>query len=228
MPLNLHDNILMNKLDIHLLGSLEYAEGLRLQKEFHADILKQERNPSLLLLEHFPVITLGKNANRDMLLSSEKELKQESISLHHIERGGEATAHEPGQLVIYPLINLRHFSYGARVFVNKLEDCVLDLLREYKIEARRDDKFPGVWVDSEKICSVGIRISQGVSTHGLALNVSNDLRTFSKIIPCGIQDCRMVTVSELLGKTVSTEEIAKTFIEIFCRNFHISEFFIFS
>jgi lipoate-protein ligase B len=211
------------KIDVHCLGSLPYAEGLQLQKKYHAEIINGKRGCTLLCLEHPPVITLGKNANLEDVLISESELLQEGIALEHIDRGGKATAHEPGQLVVYPLMDLRAHRFGAKAFVDRLEACVLDVLKHYNIEGRRDEDFPGVWVGLQKFCSVGIRIQQGVSYHGMALNISNTLETFKKIIPCGIQDRGMVTLSQLLDREISIPEVTKLFIKTFCKNFEMTE-----
>lgn len=213
----------METLDIAYLGCVDYAEALQIQREIHSEILNAQRNSTLLLLEHFPVITLGKNASLAHLLHSEEELKKQNIAVHRIERGGEATAHEPGQLVVYPLIDLRKSSYGPRNFVHKLEDCIIDTLKHYGIDSRRDDRFPGVWTGSGKICSLGVRISQGVSMHGLALNSHNDLNTFSKIIPCGIENCQMLKVTDFREK-VELKELGRVFSEIFCKNFQVRSY----
>lgn len=210
------------ELDVYRFGTLVYSEALSLQKELHAQIISGERSSSLLLLEHAPVITLGKHANTDDVLVSMEHLDQAGIALEKVDRGGEATAHEPGQLIIYPLLDLKLFNLGAKAFVNKLEDVIIELLADYSISGHRDEHFPGVWVGLEKVCSVGIRISRGVSYHGMALNVSNSLDTFTKIIPCGIQDRGLSTVSRLLGRKVSVSEVADHFIKIFYQKFEVA------
>lgn len=213
------------ELDIFLLGSIAYSEALNLQKELHEQILSGERRSTLLLLEHPPVITLGKHASSDDVLVTTEDLEQAGIDLERVDRGGEATAHEPGQLVIYALLDLKLFNLGAKAFVNKLEDSIIELLGAYSLAAQRDEAFPGVWVGREKVCSVGIRISRGVSYHGMALNVSNSLETFTKIIPCGIQDRKLNTISRLLGKSVSLSEAADRFVKIFCAKFQVAAVF---
>lgn len=215
----------MRELEILKLGSLPYAEALSFQKKIHEEIVKGERRSTLLLLEHTPVITLGKHASLDDVLVSTEDLIEAGIDLEKVDRGGEATAHEPGQLVIYPLLDLKVFNLGPKPFVNKLEDAVIELLGTYSLSAHRDEAFPGVWAGREKLCSVGIRISRGVSYHGLALNVSNSLYTFTKIIPCGIQDRGMNTLSRLLGRDVPVSEACDRFIRIFCDKFDVSAAF---
>lgn len=213
------------ELDIFHLGSLAYADAFHMQKEFHEDILNGERRSTLLFLEHPPVITLGKHASMEDVLVSEEDLELGGIGLQRVDRGGEATAHEPGQLVIYPLLDLKVFDLGAKAFVNALEDCVIELLGSYSLSAYRDEQFPGVWIGQEKVCSVGIRISRAVSYHGLALNVSNSLETFTKIIPCGIQDRKLNTMSRLLGRPVPVKEAAERFAKIFCGKFEVAAVF---
>lgn len=215
----------MNELELRLLGSIPYSEALALQKELHTKISEGEQKSTLLLLEHLPVITLGKHASEEDLLLPPASLDEMGISLERVDRGGEATAHEPGQLVIYPLMDLRRLKMGAKVFVNTLEDCVIELLSSYGISSRRDEEFPGVWVGMQKVCSVGVRISRGVSYHGLALNVLNDLKTFESIIPCGIRDRSMVTVSQVLGRELSVSEVSDHFVKIFSKKFKVSSVF---
>ena len=215
---------MMENRDIHVyfLGRVPYADGLQLQKEIHGRVVDKKQVSSLLFLEHPPVLTLGKNAsNRDVLVTME-ELEREGIDLEHVDRGGEATAHEPGQLVVYPILDLRTFQLGPKVFVNRLEDVVIKLLAEYGLSAYRDAEFPGVWVKDAKICSVGFRISRGVSYHGIALNVSNTLDTFSKIVPCGIQNRGLTTLARLVGKELLVTELAERFLQIFRESFAVA------
>jgi lipoate-protein ligase B len=213
------------KLDVRFLGTLDYPKSLDLQKEYHSQIRSGERESTLLLVEHTPVITLGKHASSLNVLVSTEYLKEAGIALERVDRGGEATAHEPGQLVIYPLLDLRLFQLGPKAYVHKLEDTIIELLADYSITGRRDESFPGVWVKNEKVCSVGIRISGGVSYHGMALNVSNSLETFTKIVPCGIQDRGLNSISRLLGKDLPLFDTADHFQKIFCRNFKVAATF---
>ncbi len=209
-------------MEVRFLGCVPYAETFQLQKELHARILNGEGESTLLLLEHAPVITLGKHASLQNVLVPRESLEEAGIALEQVDRGGEATAHEPGQLVIYPIWDLRKTRLGPKAFVSALEDVVMDVLRIYGISGHRDAEFPGVWVGSEKICAVGIRIRQGVSYHGMALNVSNSLNTFQKIIPCGIQDRGVCTISGLLARDISLLEVAKHFAKIFSLKFEVA------
>jgi lipoate-protein ligase B len=213
-------------LDVCKLGTVPYLEALNLQKKFHMQIFNKERNSTLILLEHPPVITLGKHASFEDVLESLEDLNLQNISVEQIDRGGEATAHEPGQLVIYPLLDLRSFGLGPKAFVHKLEEVIIDLLAAYSIQGTRDEKFPGVWVGSEKICSLGIRISKGISYHGAALNISNTLDTFTKIIPCGIRDRSLVTMSRLLDRDLPLSEAADVFLKIFSSKFEVATRFV--
>src|SRR5690606_6881098 len=123
------------------------------------------------------------------------------------ERGGQITAHEPGQLVLYPILPLAQWGISARRYVNTLEQAVIQLLADYGVEARRDTEHPGVWVEANKICALGIRIKQRVSMHGLALNVTNALDIFSSIVPCGIHGRGVTSLNHVVGKTVILSDV---------------------
>lgn len=201
------------------LGKIEYRKAWDLQKRYHSEIVDGKRQSTLLLLEHTPVITLGKNATPNNLLCKEEELLKEGIDYEHVDRGGEITAHEPGQLIIYPLIHLKNYGFGPKLFVHTLEESILKVLKDFSIDAERHSEYPGVWVSGKKICSVGIRILRKVSYHGLALNVSNDLEIFRKIIPCGLEDKKMTSLSEVLGYKVESKALLKSYEHHFQKAF---------
>lgn len=209
-------------LEVLHLGSVTYSLALKLQKEFHQQVAQGLRRSILLVLEHPSVITLGLHATPNNVLASYENLEKQGIGLEKIDRGGEATAHEPGQLIAYPILDMRTFKLSPRKYVEILELSVIDLLASYGLSAYRDNKFPGVWVNNTKVCAIGIRISRGVSYHGIALNVANSLATFSHIIPCGISDRGLSTMTQLLQTEVSIKEVADRFVQTLASKLEVS------
>jgi lipoyl(octanoyl) transferase len=196
---------------IHLLhlGRISYAEGLAIQQQVIAARKQNLIGDTLLLLEHPPVLTLGRNASRSNILASDDLLAQRGVELHEINRGGDVTYHGPGQLVGYPIVDLRgdlpakkgpHL--GPVDYVRLLEEVLIRTCGDFGVMTQRIPKRTGVWtiaggsVQEKKIAAIGVHVSQGVTSHGFALNVTTDLRDFDWIIPCGIAD-RQVTSLEL-------------------------------
>lgn len=174
---------------------------------------------ALLFCEHNTVITLGRLANRKNILMAEEELGMLGIKIINITRGGDATLHLPGQLVVYPIFDLRLLNRDIRGFLNKLEKAIILLLEDCGIKAKIKEGLTGVWVGNEKIASIGIAISRWVSWHGLSLNVDCDLNLFSLIRPCG-QDIMMTSIKQVIGRSAGIQEIktrlVKKFYDVFC------------
>jgi lipoyl(octanoyl) transferase len=201
---------------IHLLnlGRISYAEGLRLQAEVVAARKANRIGDTLILLEHPPVLTLGRNATRANILASDEILAQKQVEIHEINRGGDVTYHGPGQLVGYPIFDLRgdwpgkngpgltRKHLGPVDFVRLMEEALILTCKNFGVPAQRICKLTGVWtlaggtIREKKIAAIGIHVSQAVTSHGFALNVTTDLRDFDLIVPCGITD-RTVTSLEL-------------------------------
>ena len=196
---------------VHLLspGRISYAEGLALQQRVVAARKAGMIGDTLLLLEHPPVLTLGRNSKREHVLASDELLRAKGIELHEINRGGDVTYHGPGQLVGYPIVDLRGDLPGKKGphlgpvdFVRLLEEVLIRVCGEYRVLAQRIKGRTGVWtlangsVQEKKLGAIGVHVSQGVTSHGFALNVTTDLRDFQWIVPCGIAD-REVTSLEL-------------------------------
>jgi lipoyl(octanoyl) transferase len=186
------------------LGRIDYATGLALQKTL-VELRHQQRIGNvLLLLEHPPVLTLGRNSSRENILASDELLSARGVEVHEINRGGDVTYHGPGQLVGYPIFDLRSFSprLGAVDYVRKLEEVLIRACGDYGIPTHRIAGRTGVWtvaggaVQEKKIAAIGVHISRGITSHGFAWNVTTDLRDFNLIVPCGIAD-RDVTSLEL-------------------------------
>lgn len=160
----------------------------------------------LLLAEHPPVLTLGRNADPHNIKISPVTAEQRGIALHHCERGGDVTAHLPGQIVLYPILRLAN-SRGVRTYIEVLEQTVIAVLQRYGITARARQGLPGVWVGREKIAFIGIRIKNRVTQHGLALNVNNDLELFKLIVPCGLLNITVTSMRQLLGQELALARI---------------------
>jgi lipoyl(octanoyl) transferase len=189
------------EIDVRRLGVVEFDEAWTLQRELARDTTPERG--FLLLLEHPPVFTLGKNGDAANVLDPH------GIPVRRIDRGGDVTYHGPGQLVGYPILDVR--ALGARRYVRGLEASLLELLAELGVGARRKEGCVGLWTERGKIASIGVRIARGVSMHGFALNVSCDLAPFGYIHPCGIPRCPVTSVSLELGRAVGVPEAADRF-----------------
>jgi len=197
------------------IGRKSYKAVWDLQKEMQQQRIKGEIDDTLILVEHNPVYTLGKNANEDHLLQS----RDESIDVFNIERGGDITFHGPGQLVGYPILDLSNYKKSVSWYMRTLEQVLIDTLIEFKIIAQRNDGLTGVWVGDEKIAALGVRISRWVTMHGFALNVNPDLSFYDGIIPCGIFDHGVTSMEQLLGKTQNNDNVKNVVIKKFNKNF---------
>jgi len=204
------------------LGVVPYERALKLQQELMQARADGRIGDVLLLVQHPPVFTIGRFRGEEDITVPPETLARERIAVFHTDRGGAITFHGPGQLVGYPILNLRENGLGVREYIWKLEATVIELLLALGIEADRVAEYPGVWVGEKKICSIGIHVSHHITTHGFALNVSNDLRYFRYVRPCGLSGEVMTSVSELLGHRVEMETIIErllpAFWETFCLN----------
>jgi len=214
---------------IHVLhlGLLPYGTALELQRIL-MELRKQDRiENTLLLLEHPPVITLGRNATLSNVIAPPELLAQKGVELFEIDRGGDVTFHGPGQLVAYPIFDLRSFqpSIGAVEFVRRLEEVLIRTCGDFAIGTQRIKGLTGVWTcalrnkPEAKIAAIGVHISRGVTTHGFALNVSTDLDFFSLIVPCGVSGKTVTSMQRELQKTVGAEEVATAVSRNFGRVF---------
>jgi lipoyl(octanoyl) transferase len=216
------------------LGSVDYATGLRLQSELIAARKEDQIPDTLLLLEHKPVITLGRNAKQQNVLLSQDLLKNKGVELFETDRGGDVTFHGPGQLVGYPIFDLRGFPtsggttlkhLGAVDYVRKIEEVLIRTCLEYGVPTKRVNGLTGVWTDwsssqeDSKVAAIGVHISRSVTSHGFALNVNTDLRYFKLIVPCGITDKPVTSLQQELGKTLDLDEVAQRVSRSFGRVF---------
>ncbi|MCR4336216.1 MAG: lipoyl(octanoyl) transferase LipB [Candidatus Omnitrophica bacterium] len=204
--------------DIRDLGLIDYQAAYTLQKQCVEDVL-QGGAQKILLCEHPSVLTLGRLAQEGYILFPKDELARRGVEVHHIDRGGEVTLHSPGQLVVYPILDLRNYQKDLKEYLSKLEQVAIDFLKGFDIVADRNPGKTGVWVGDHKIMSVGVAVKKWVTFHGLALNINTDLNLFSLIKPCGL-DVQMVSLEKLLGKKVEMVAVKEKFVQAFCLEFN--------
>ena len=193
------------------LGIRSYQEVWDLQKDFQKKRIEKRLDDTLILVEHEPVYTLGKNANKNHLLQS----RDRSVNVFDIERGGDITFHGPGQLVGYPIIDLSYYRRSVSWYMRSLEQLAIDVLKDFGISASRIKGLTGVWVGEEKIAAQGVRISRWVTMHGFSLNVNPDLSFYDGIIPCGIFDHGITSMEELLGSAQDMDDVKAMVVEKF-------------
>ena len=215
-------------LTVRRLGRIGYQEGLDLQIALVEERRAEAISDTLLLLEHPPVITMGRSAVEADILVPREELVHAGATVHRITRGGETTYHGPGQLVGYLIANLYDHQRKLKRFIENLEEVFIRVLAErYNVTAGRDPEHRGVWVGSEKITAVGIAVSRGITMHGFAFNVNTNLSHFGWIIPCGITDRGQTSLQALRGAPVPMTEAEDAVIDAFAQVFgySVSEFF---
>lgn len=200
----MNDAALQTTPEIRWLGTIAYAEALAMQEDLAAQRAAGECGDVLLLLEHEPVYTIGRTADQ----SSLRDAARLPYPVVQINRGGQATYHGPGQLVGYPILDLRPRGQDLHRYLRALEHVLIEALADLYVEATRREKLTGVWVGARKIASIGVGIRQWVSMHGFALNVCGDLRPFQEITPCGIAGVEMTSVQQELGRAVTVREVA--------------------
>lgn len=204
----------MHSVTVHRLGRVEYADGLELQHQFQAARKAGDVGDTLLLLEHPPVLTLGRGADGANILRPRSELDALGVGVYETDRGGDVTYHGPGQLVGYPLLHLGPGRQDVRKYVRSLEEVIIRTLADFSIAATRIEKWPGVWVESSrlggprKICALGVHLSRWYTRHGFALNVAPELSHFELIVPCGISEAGVTSIAaELPGLPPTMEEV---------------------
>ena len=201
------------------LGVVPYQKARDIQRRIHTEVASGDRNDTLLLLEHPHVYTLGRRGQDSDILVDEARLAEIGTEVHHIDRGGEVTYHGPGQLVGYPIMNLRRMGGGPLKYVRTLEQTLIATLSEFGVHAESEDRPTGVWVGESKIAAIGVKVSRGVTTHGFALNVDPDLSYFDHIIACGMPEVAATSVSKELGRHVSVDDAISAFVPRFSETF---------
>ena len=209
------DNIVMRKIDILNLGIKPYKEVWDLQKELVEKRRNGQINDTLILVEHEPVYTLGKNADENHILQHSPQ----DVKTYHIERGGDVTFHGPGQLVGYPILDLHNYKKSISWYMRSLEQLIIDTLAEYGITAERKVGLTGVWVGDEKIAALGVRVTRWVTMHGFALNVTPDLIYYSSIIPCGIFEYGVTSMAKLVTNEITVNSVKRVLTKMFMNQF---------
>lgn len=204
---------------IRLPGHVPYEEALRLQYERRDALEAGHAGNALFLLEHAPVITLGRGAHEENLLFSREELAQRGIAVCPTDRGGDVTYHGPGQLVAYPMIDLNQWNPAIRWYLRMLEDVLIRQLALYGIEGGRMEGFTGVWVNGAKVAAIGVGVHNWITFHGISLNVNPDMEHFRCIIPCGIADKPVTSLTRLLGTPPTMTQVMSDFAETFTQVF---------
>ncbi|MEN6446162.1 MAG: lipoyl(octanoyl) transferase LipB [Syntrophaceae bacterium] len=198
---------------------MEYGKAYRIQKTVHDMRVEGKMADTLLLLQHTPTFTIGKSGSASNILVPQSSLGAHGISLFLIERGGDVTYHGPGQIVGYPIIDLRGRGKDIHRFVHDLEEVLIRTVRDFSIEAERDETHPGVWVGKEELAAIGLSVRKWVSMHGFALNVDMRMDHFCLINPCGFSDRRATSMNLLLSQPPSIEEVTERLLV------HFSEIF---
>ncbi len=211
------------KITYKYLNKVPYKDGLGIQERAHEDIKSSANGKCgyLFLLEHHPVITNGRFANNDNYVLPVDKIKELGVDVYNTDRGGDLTYHGPGQLVSYPILNLRDFNLGVRAYISSLEQVIINLLSDYKIKADRTEGYPGVWTNGQKIASIGVSVKNGITMHGSALNVSTDLDSFSLIVPCGISEVVVTSMEKVLGAAFPMEEVVDSYVRQFEKVFGV-------
>ncbi|MBL0157800.1 MAG: lipoyl(octanoyl) transferase LipB [Bryobacterales bacterium] len=208
----------MRKVEVRELGRLSYADAYARQTALSGERKQGLIPDQLLLVEHPHVLTLGRNGHKENVLLSAERLAELGIEFFESNRGGDITYHGPGQIVGYPIIDLREWKRDVVAYVRGIEEVVIATLRRFGIEGNRDPGATGVWTPQGKICAIGVHISRWVSTHGFALNWTTDLDYFRHIVPCGL--ARPVTSMEQLGVRVERAAVHQALVEEFARVFN--------
>ena len=189
------------------LGRTDYKSTWELQKKL-VDLRHKGDIPDILLFtEHNPVITMGRASSSKNLLCTPEQLKEKNVELYEIERGGDVTFHGPGQIVIYPIIDLNRHRRDLHLYLRNLEKSIIEVLKEYDIDAGVKEGMTGVWADNHKLAAIGVAVSRWITYHGAALNVITDLEYFKLITPCGISEYPVGSIKSMIVKDVSLEEV---------------------
>ena len=211
-------------LTVYQLEQVEYQEALEFQRSLVNDYVRELRDAgSLILLEHPPVITVGRSGSEANVLADGPELRRHGVALFDTNRGGDVTYHGPGQIVGYPILPLAFHGRDVHKYLRRLESVLIATLWEYGIKAERKPGLTGVWTDKGKIASIGVAITHWVTYHGFALNVAPTLDHFKLIHPCGIVGCRVVSMESLLGTAPRRREVEERLLAHFCAEFGFTD-----
>lgn len=205
------------------LGLIDYKTAWDLQHKLFDQRVKNEIEDTLLLLEHNPTYTLGKIADKKNLIGTEEFMNKNKISVYEIDRGGDITYHGPGQIVGYPIIDLKLWHQDTHQYLRALEEVIINVCQDFGLDAGRNVNHTGVWIKDRKICAIGVKISRWVTMHGFAFNVNTDLSMFNGIVPCGIKDKEVTSLKKELGTDVSMNRVKEIIVDSFITVFNYSE-----
>ena len=215
-------NMSNNAINIIDCGIKDYQSVLLLQENALQDLLAGTGKDTIFIVEHPSVITLGARDGANKLAKDADTIKQAGIEIFQIRRGGGTTAHNPGQLVVYPIINLKKHLLGVSNFVHLLEKIGIELLAELGLVCCTKKGFPGLWINERKIASIGVQIKKWITCHGIAININNDLSIFDLIIPCGLENVKMTSVEKELSKKININD-AKNILKRILLNYFVKE-----
>ncbi len=212
-------NMGSDKIPCFDLGLIRYSHAYKLQLDVFEMVKDDYAAGVILLLEHYPVITIGNNKNRQNLISSESILKEKNIELVQSNRGGDVTFHGPGQLVCYPVFNLQRLGRDLGRFVYNLEQIIIETLKKYEITGTRINGIRGVFVNKNKIASVGLHVRKWITLHGFSFNINVDLAYFENIVACGLKDHTQTSLNKIINKKIPISDVKElvlqNFIEVF-------------
>ena len=213
------------------LGIVGYQEAITLQKKLHKQRCDEIIPDTILVLQHPNILTLGKNANQSGILADQRKLSDLEVEIHKSDRGGQVTYHGPGQLVIYFIVNIKKLNYGPVDFVRKIEEVMISLLAEYEIKSHRVKKEIGVWIGGNegqnlsnnlrKIGAIGLKVSSGVSMHGLSLNIDPNLSYYDLIIPCGIENMKSTSLYQEKNTSIDMNEVTEKMLNLIEKNIYV-------
>jgi len=211
----LNENIIKRNLTYCDLGFIDYKEAWDIQRDIFNKRVAAEVIDYLFLLEHPNTYTFGKTAHKENLIGSENFLKENKISVYDIDRGGDITYHGPGQIVGYPIIDLNHWFKDTHKYLRALEEVIIKTCGDFGLASERNPKHTGVWIGERKIAAIGIKVSRWITMHGFAFNVNTDLSLFNGIIPCGIQDKTVTSLSNELIHPVEIQDVKEKLLKNF-------------
>jgi len=201
-------------------GLIDYNEAWEKQREIVAEIRADRKKNVFVMCQHPSVITIGRSGTEDNIVINPEILEKQGISVVKNDRGGDVTLHNPGQLVGYPIFNLDNYKKDLHWFLREIEDSIIELLREFNIQADVLKGLTGVWIDgNRKICAMGLHCSDWITSHGFALNIKNNLDEFNYIIPCGIRDKQVTSIQKELGTDIDFNLVKKVCKEVFEKRF---------
>ena len=200
------------------LGFQEYNESLKTQEQIHSYIKEKNINGIILTMNYSNLFTIGKSGKKSDILVSQEVLNKKGINVYESNRGGEITYHGPGQLIYYPIINLKKLKIKPVEYVRIIQKTVINSLYDFNIQSEHENQPVGVWVKGKKISSIGVRISKSVSLHGVAINLNCDLKYFTYIIPCGIKDLNLTNIANETNSKCEKNDFDNSFLKNFNQN----------